>query len=226
MVTINSEDEESMRHSKVAVVLAMAAIGVAMMSTQVMASVVITQAASAPTYSGNSLNFDEPGSPTGQVATNAWASKGIASLQSGDGAVRYVSDANADFGIDWLGTHNVWYGPWGTQITFSQGLTALSLQDFDSSGPASMFGGGVVVVAYNGNTDVAQLFVNNPAWAGGGNSWFNFTTTGGSTFDRVEFWGQGFPADNYIDNLSWNAVPEPATLALLALSALIVVRRR
>jgi len=68
-------------HEKVTATLIAAVIG-----GNAFAGYTISQGSSAPTYTDRSLNFDEPGGPTGMVSPNAWAlSHGITSLQAGDG---------------------------------------------------------------------------------------------------------------------------------------------
>lgn len=188
-----------------------------------MADLTITQqAAPAPTYA-TTLNFDEPGGPTGaNVPNNSWASAPwqIPVFQSGEGS-NLVGDLSAATG---QGT-NAYYGPYGVFINFANDLTAMSFQGWDSSGPPSPFGGGALVVALNDGNEVASLFID-PAWAGAGDSWFNLTTTGGTTFDEIHFLGFSFFPESVVDNLSWNAVPEPASASLLVLGCLAALRRR
>ncbi len=196
---------------------------VAVGGSTALGSVMITQGTSAPTYS-ITLTFDEPGGPTGQVPTDAWAaSHGISSLNSGDGVNRIVADPG-NYGWTWAGGDYAFIAPWGTFINFANDLTELSAQVWDDSGPGGPFGGGMFVGAYNDGLEVALVFVD-PAWGGLGLEWFNFTTTDGSVFDEVRFVGNNWIGPtNIVDNLSWNLVPEPASLALLALAA--VIRRR
>jgi len=60
----------------------MAALGVALISCPALGDLIVTQGASAPTH-GTTLNFDEPGGPTGVVDPGAWsASHGITELQA------------------------------------------------------------------------------------------------------------------------------------------------
>ena len=72
-------------HSFIAVACSIA------MTYSAQAQVTISQVAVPTTYS-TTLTFDEAGGPTGQVATDAFASFGISSLDSGDGAVRTVEE--------------------------------------------------------------------------------------------------------------------------------------
>jgi hypothetical protein len=64
------------------------------------------------------------------------------------------------------------------------------------------------------------------AWGGIGNTWYNITTTGGSTFKNVVIYNNGFDQFSYVDNLSWNVVPGPGSLALLGFAGLVGSRRR
>ena len=198
------------------------ALALAAFSVPAMASITITQSGvAAPTYT-TTLNFDEPGGPTGNdVPANAWAaSHNITSVVSGAGA-NSVNDNSASTG---QGTNSYW-GPFGVFINFGQDLTAMSLQAWDNSGSPTPFGGGAAMVALNDGLEVGFLFVT-PAFGGVGQSWYDITTTGGSVFDEVRFLGFGFAPNSYVDNLSWNAVPEPTSLSLLALGAIGVLARR
>jgi hypothetical protein len=199
------------------------ALGTMVANTPTAASVVVTQTfAPAPTYA-TTLNFDEPAGPTGiNVPSNSWdLSHDIPLFQSGEGS-NFVGDNS---GSTAQGT-NSYYGPFGVFINFGNDLTSMSFQGWDSSGPATPFGGGAGVVTLNDGVEVG-FSVFTPAFGGFGNSWYNLTTTGGSVFDEVRFVGFGFPADSFVDNLSWNAVPEPASIALLAMAGVgALIRRR
>lgn len=184
--------------------------------------IIMQQAAPAPTYS-TTLNFDEPGGPTGaNVPNNSWAGApwNIPTFQSGEGS-NFVGDLSGATG---QGT-NAYYGPYGVFITFGGDLTEMSFQGWDNSGPPSPFGGGAIVAALNDGLEVAVLPVE-PAWGGAGDSWYHITTSGGMVFDEVRFLGFGFFPESVVDNLSWNAVPEPASLALLGFGLVAVIRRR
>lgn len=188
------------------------------------AGITITQSASAPTYS-TTLNFDEAGGPTGSVPATGWTGAGLARLESGSAPSVTVTTMSTQPGFGWLGTGNVAYAPWGAFITWQDDLTELSLRYWDSSGPGGPFGGGAVAVVLNDGVEVASLPIASPAFGGAGNAWFNFTTTAGSTFNEVRLVGFGFFPEAYIDDLSWNAVPGPASGAALGLLGLARRRR-
>ncbi|MGP1346549.1 MAG: hypothetical protein ACTS3F_07775 [Phycisphaerales bacterium] len=191
------------------------------------ASYTITQGTSAPSYA-TTLNFDEPGGPTGLVATDAWASLGLAEMQAGDSAP-FVGDFSA--ATPWVNDGNAFYGNFGVFMTFSTDLTALSLQVWDPSGPPSFFGGGLNVILFNDGAEVWDLFVQTgdiatPAWGGLGDEWFDITATDGMVFDEVRILGFSFSPTTYADNISWTAVPAPANAALFVLAGLGAARRR
>mgnify|MGYP003579879156 FL=1 len=110
------------------------------------ASITVTQQAGpAPTY-GITLNFDEPGGPTGpNVPSNAWSSIGITSLVSGEGT-NFVGDLSGDF--PWLPNNNVYAAPFGAFINYGADLSAFSIQVWDPSGPPGPFGGGLGVLFF------------------------------------------------------------------------------
>jgi hypothetical protein len=190
----------------------------------------IAQGDSAPTY-GTTLNFDEPGGPTGVVSTDAWLSLGIASLQAGD-LVPQVDNWDATFGGGggWLGGGtNSFYGNFGVLINFDSDITELSLQAWDPSGPPAGPFGGLNLALYDDGLLVAEIgFLSpaTPAWGGVGDSWFNITTDGGSLFDEVRVFGLGFTPTTFVDDLSWNAIPAPGALALLGLAGVCGRGRR
>lgn len=190
------------------------------------AGVSVTYTSSAPSY-GTALNFDESGGPTGSLLGNEWTGYGISGLMSGDGDGGFVGDLNSIFGTTWLGTGNAWTGRWAGFLNFSQDLTEFSCQFWDDSGPATIFNGGAIVVAFNDGVEVGSFFIDHPTWGPTGPTWVNITTDSGSTFDEVRFVGFNWigPTE-VIDNLSWNAVPSPASAGVLALAGVFGVRRR
>lgn len=202
--------------------LATVALGSALVSAATAsAAITITQGTSAPTYS-HLLTFDEPGAATGvNVAANSYAAYGLASIISGEGS-NYVGDNSPATGFN---TTNSFYGPFGVFMEFGQDLSSASLQVWDSSGPSSPFGGGAAIAAFKDGNEVASLFFD-PAFAGIGDEWFNITTSGGDTFDEIRVLGFGFPADTYVDNVSWNVAPAPGAFALLGVAGLVGGRRR
>ncbi|MCK6478008.1 MAG: hypothetical protein L6Q35_14385 [Phycisphaerales bacterium] len=188
------------------------------------AAVTVTQGASAPTYA-TTLNFDEVGGPTGEVMGSEWSAIGLSSLIGGAG-VQVVNQFNTGPGMFWLGEGNAFGAPWGAFMTFSNDLTAFSCQYWDTSGPATMMGGGAIVVALSNGVEVGSLFITDPAWGGVGDTWVNIVADGGSTFDEIRLVGFGFFPEAYADNMSWDAVPAPAGAALLGLGGLAMARRR
>jgi len=181
------------------------------------------QAGPAPTY-GTTLNFDEVGGPVGNdLPSSSWAGLGITSFISGAGANAVANHNTVD--TPWLPNNNSYWGPFGVFINFDSDLSAISFQAWDMSGPPSPFGGGMGVVLLNDGVELA-FDIFNPAWGGIGNSWFNVTTSDGSTFDEIRVLGFGFAPNTYIDNISWNVVPGPGSLAMLGLAGLIGSRRR
>ncbi len=185
----------------------------------------VSVGASAPTYA-TTLNFDEVGGPTGSLALGdqPWTGLGL-TVTSGEGA-RFVGNLSTNPGFGWLPNNNVLYAPYGGFFDFDSPVTEFSAQYWDSSGPATFMGGGAVVALFQGDTKVAFVQIQNPAYGGVGDSWVNVTTTDGSTFDRVALLGFGFFPEAYIDNVSWNAVPTPGATGLLALAGLAGLRRR
>ncbi len=186
---------------------------------------VVQTAAPAPTY-GTVLDFDAPGSPTGQnVPANSWAGLGLSSIVSGEGS-NFVGNLSGTPGFDWLPNNNVFYGPFGVFMQFDSALSELSLQFWDSSGPSAGFGGGAAVAVGLGGQELEFYFVQNPAYAGLGDSWFNITATEGMSFDSVTVLGFGFFPESYVDNISWNKVPAPGTASLALLGLMVGGRRR
>jgi hypothetical protein len=192
------------------------------------ADINFTQGDSAPTYA-TTLNFDEVGGPTGPTSTDAWlASHGVTSLQAGD-ANSQVLNLSGTPGYGWLPDSNVFVGGFGVFMNFENDLTDFSAQIWDNAGPASGFSGGMLVVALNDGAEVGSLFVDLPVFglSGDENTWFNVSATDGMVFDEIRVVGFAFVApQTLIDNISWNAVPAPGSLAVLALGGVACSRRR
>ena len=200
-----------------------AVVGLATLCAPAAGSITVTQGSSAGSYA-TTLTFDESGGPTGAVATDAWAGIGITELQSGDG-LPLVDDFSSAPGQGWLGAGNAFFGNFGVFMTFDTDLSAMSFQAWDPSGPASPFGGGLGVFVFNDGVEVGSSF-GTPAWGGVGDAWFDITTSGGMVFDEVRILGFGFGPTTYVDNLSWTAVPAPASAGVLALGLVGARRRR
>ncbi len=178
----------------------------------------------ATSYSDFSLNFDEPGGPVGPVPADFWLDSLGLTLDSGVGGGGGVADFDADVGFD-LGDGNAWNGPFGAFMTFETDVTAMSLQVWDPSGPGGPFGGGQAVILFNDGVEVGSLFAD-AAWGGIGDTWVDISTSDGMVFDEVRILGFGLIPSTYIDNMSWNVVPGPATLALFGAAGLRRRRRR
>lgn len=189
-----------------------------------LATYTITQSGSpAPTYA-TTLTFDEVGGPTGTVPTNSWSGIGLENIIAGDSG-SFVGDNDTPNGGWGLGTGNSFWGPFGVFMNFNTDLDAMSLQVWDPSGAPSPFGGGAAIALLDDGVEVGSLFFE-PAWGGLGDSWFNITADGGMVFDEVRVLGFGFFPTTVVDNLSWNAVPTPASAALLGMAGLASARRR
>lgn len=220
--SLSEENTMSSSRSKMAM-FAVATAG--LIASNAIAGYTITQGTSAPTYS-TTLNFDELGGPVGVgLPTDSWlGSHGVTELQAGDG-VPVVDDFSGVF--PWVNDGNAFFGNFGVFMKLDSDVTEFSTQVWDPSGAPSPFGGGFGVFLFNdgGATEVASYF-GEPAWGGIGDEWINVTTDSGSVFDEIRILGFGFGPTTLADNMSWNAVPEPATLSLLAIGALAIVRRR
>jgi len=203
------------------------AIGAAALASNAGAAFTITQSASAaPTY-GQTLTFDEPGTPTGTVPADSFVSYGVASLYTGDSSsTSNIVQANTIPGYGWLGTGNVCAGTYGVFMKFSSQVSELSVQYWDDSGPGSFFGGGAAIVLLKNDVEVSFTFLDNPAFGPTAKPWFNITGEAGDSFDEIRFVGFGFFPTAYIDNVSWTTVPSPAGVAVLGLAGIAGFRRR
>ena len=196
------------------------------MATTAPAAFTITQqAAAAPTYS-NVITFDEPGTPVGVVNKNWWADN-LGMAVTIEDAVNPNAVAISDPAEAWLGTGNVAGGIFGIyQIVFTGGnATSMSFQAWDSSGAPNFFGNGLRVVLLDANNNQLANQAFTGAWGGVGNSWFNVTTTDGSSFSKVAIYNNTSFHPTYVDNVSWN-VPGPGALALFGLAGVIRRGRR
>lgn len=204
-----------------------AALGaLALVTLPASAAVTITQqSAPAPTYS-TLLTFDEPGAPTGIVADNYWQpGYGITSMTDGvNGPAVGIDDLSAFY--PWVNTGNVVNGNFGIYITFDQAVTAMSFQAWDPSGSPSPFGGGMNIYLTDINDNIIEALSFTGAWGGIGDEWFDITTSGGTTFQKVVIFNNSFDPYTFIDNVSWNNVPAPGSFALIAVAGLVGRKRR
>ena len=166
------------------------------------------------------------------MPAGAWqTSHGVTNLSSGAGDIG-VGDLATNLALPWLGTGNAAEGSFGIFMNFDDDLTEFSAQVWDTSGPASPFGGGAAVFLFNdgahvpGQDDFTPSLFFSPTFSAVGPTWLNITTDSGTVFDDIRILGFGFSPVTYMDNASWNAVPEPTSLALLGFAALAAIRRR
>lgn len=206
--------------------LVKAAALIAMISLPAMGDVSISVGASAPTY-GTTLNFDEVGGPTGEfLLSDSWSDIGISSMGAGDGN-NNVGNFNSIPGFGWLPDNNVFAGNFGIFIEFSTDITEFSAQVWDNGGPADFISGGMIAIAQNDGVDVGTFFWETPVFGTAGDNWFDITTSGGDTFDRVVFVGFAFVSPlTIIDNISFNTVPAPSASLVLGFGLLGAARRR
>lgn len=188
-------------------------------------SVTVSVGANAPTY-GTTIDFDEVGGPTGVVPADSWAARGVSSLVGGTGPA-FVSNLNAQPGFGWLPDSNVLIGSFGVFFEFSTDVTEFSAQVWDNAGPAGIFSGGMLFVVENDGVEVANFFWETPVYGTAGDNWFNVITTDGMVFDRIALVGLAFVGpETIIDNVSFNAVPAPASAGLLVGALGLAGRRR
>lgn len=202
--------------------VSLAAVAPVVIGSTALAGFTVTQGDSAPTYDVT-LNFDEPGGPTGLVAQDAWLDSHGVLINSGAGDPA-VGD-NSGF-YPWINDGNSMFCNFGLFFTSTQDLTAFSVQLWDPSGPPSPFGGGLVVALFNDGQKLDFVGGFTPAWGGIGESWFNIVATDGMVFDEVRMLGFGFGPTTFVDNLSWTPVPAPGAFAVLGLAGLLNRRRR
>ena len=203
-----------------------AAATLALLTVPALGDVAVSVGATAPTY-GTTLNFDEVGGPTGEfVPSDSWAGIGISSFGAGDGN-NQVGNFNSTPGFGWLPDNNVFVGNFGVFIEFNTDVTEFSAQVWDNGGPADFISGGMLAVAQKDGADVGSFFWETPVFGTAGDNWFNFTTTGGDTFDRIVFVGFAFVSPiTIVDNISFNTVPVPGTAAVLGTGLALIGRRR
>ena len=201
-----------------------AAIGISMcVATTAQAAYAISLGAGPGPFYTNSVVFDAPAG--NNLPTNTWAAQGISSVVGFDTGMASVLNLTANH--PWAPNTNVLWSPWGLEITFAQAVTSVSFQGWGNGGNATPFGGGTFVTLKNNDTQLlSQGFT--AAWGGTGNTWYNITTTGGDSFNRVVFNSNLFAGlpEQFISQITWTNVPGPGSLALLGLAGVVGGRRR
>jgi MYXO-CTERM domain-containing protein len=188
---------------------------------------IVQTAAQAPTYS-TVLDLNAAGSPTGTVSSTFWtATLGVTVHTGQGGSTVTVNDFSGTY--PWVNSGNQFLGNFGLNLDFATPISSLSFQAWDSNGAPGPIGGGFFVSlttgALGGGTQLAgQGFTG--AWGGLGNTWYNITTTGGSTFQHVTIFNNGFDQFDYISHVSWQTAPAPGALTLLGFAGVVGVRRR
>ncbi len=197
---------------------------VSALTSSAMADYTITQGDSAPTYSGHQIDFDQAGDPVGMIVGDEWLASDHINIMSGLGDGGNVDDWDAVYGGWGLGDGNSHVGGFGTFLTFDQDVTEMSLQIWNNG--VDPFFGGIGISLYKDGAEVAFMAAT-PAWGTADQSWFNFTTTGGDTFDEVRIVDWDFASFGiFTDNYSYNVVPAPGAMALLGLAGVCGRRRR
>jgi hypothetical protein len=202
----------------------LAVSGAALVATPALGGYNVSLSDTATTYSGYTLNFDEVGGPTGNVGADAWLASHGMILDSGVGGGGNVDDWAALQGWP-LGDGLSWVGPFGAFMTFDYDLTGFAAQHWDPSGTGGPFGGGFAVVIFDDGIEKGFHFFD-AAWGGIGDTWVDISADGGDVFDEVRILGFGSIPETYLDNMSWDQVPAPGSLALLTVAGAVASRRR
>ena len=204
--------------------IASAMVGAGVLNSAALAAATITQQnAAAPTYD-TLLTFDEPGTPLGLVASNYWQGSHGVTITNGTDPGIPVNDFSG--ALPWINSGNAVEGWFGVFMTFDNPVTAMSFQAWDPSGAPNPFGNGLFIHLVDINDNIVHSQAFTGAWGGIGNTWFDVTTTDGTTFQKVVVTNNSFNPVSYVDNVSWTAVPAPGSLALLALAGLCGRSRR
>ncbi|MFG0314963.1 MAG: hypothetical protein ACF8LL_12380, partial [Phycisphaerales bacterium] len=141
-------------------------LGLGLAASASLAGVDISVGASAPTY-GTTLNFDEPGGPTGEFIPNdAWSGIGISAITAFDGN-NIVNNLSSTPGYGWLPDNNVFVGNFGVAFEFENDVTEFSAQVWDNAGPADFISGGMIAVAERDGVEVGSFFWEFPVFGPG-----------------------------------------------------------
>jgi hypothetical protein len=113
-------------------------------------------------------------------------------------------------------------------MLFEQDLTALSFQGWADGSPSFPFGGINVFLINDGDEqNPVATYGGTAPFGGAGDEWFNIVADGGDVFDEVRFFNGAFNSRfSYVDNLTFNTVPEPQTFGLMGIAMLVLLAVR
>ncbi len=193
---------------------------------KVILAIIGMAALSAPSDAGL---FDFESLATGNIGGFALTDGGVTGTFSASSATAHqVQDLGTNAPAGWLSRTLLpeLFNANHTFVTFNVGLTLVAFQfgDFGSDDDfmhLRAFDSSNVLV---GSADVFYATSQTIP----GNVGNIAVTTSGGPIMSIELWedGQGGTNDIYIDNMRFDAVPEPATMAALALGVGALIRRR